>query len=152
MGWSLTHTYWIKIQEGYLRSKQSQTHTRPPSPGFQCQEGKSPQLLAAKSSRDWVSGRNLWSPKQFLLQNSHMDSPTQITPFELQNWGNSLKGTSGIKGETGMPGIEMTRGHCPFSKVSPHGAGKMVPYLRFHRWLTTFDPPWRCPDSTPPNI
>ena len=37
---------WIKIQEGYLRSKDFQTHISPPSPGFQCQENKSSQLLA----------------------------------------------------------------------------------------------------------
>ena len=27
--------------EGYLGSEESQPHTRPPSPGFQCQEDKS---------------------------------------------------------------------------------------------------------------
>ena len=33
---------WIKIWEGYLGSEESQPHTRPPSPGFQCQEDKPP--------------------------------------------------------------------------------------------------------------
>ena len=37
---------------GHLRSEESQTHTKPLSPAFQCQEDKSPQLLAAKTSRD----------------------------------------------------------------------------------------------------
>ena len=41
---------WIKIWEGYFRSKESQTHTKAPSPGFQCQEDKPPQLLGAKTS------------------------------------------------------------------------------------------------------
>ena len=41
-----------KNQEGSLRSKRSQ------NPGFQCQEDKSPQLLAAKTSGRWGSGRN----------------------------------------------------------------------------------------------
>ena len=36
-----------KTQEGYLRSKDSQPHTGLPSPEFQCQEDKSPQLLVA---------------------------------------------------------------------------------------------------------
>ena len=40
-----------KVWEGYLGSKESQPHTRPTSPGFQGQEDKSPQLLAAKPSR-----------------------------------------------------------------------------------------------------
>ena len=44
---------------------------------FHCQEGKSPQLLAAKTSEDLVSGRNFWSPKLFVLKNPHTDSPTQ---------------------------------------------------------------------------
>ena len=33
---------WVKVEEGYLRSKESQTHFRPPIPPFQCQEGKFP--------------------------------------------------------------------------------------------------------------
>ena len=33
MGWSHTHMWQIKIQEGYLRSKESQAHTRPPAQG-----------------------------------------------------------------------------------------------------------------------
>ena len=52
-----------------------------PSLGFQGQEDKSPQLLAAKTSRDSVSGRNYWIPKQFLLKNPHTDSPTQTHSF-----------------------------------------------------------------------
>ena len=47
--WFLTRMWWIKIWKGYLRSEESQPHTRPPSPGFQCQEDKSAQLLAAKN-------------------------------------------------------------------------------------------------------
>ena len=49
-GWSHTHMWWIKIQEGYLGSEESQTRTSPLSPGFQYQVDKSPQLLAAKTS------------------------------------------------------------------------------------------------------
>ena len=52
MGWSHTHVWWIKIWEGYRRSKESQPHIRSPRPGFQHQEDKSPQLLSAKTSRD----------------------------------------------------------------------------------------------------
>ena len=42
----------IKIGKEYLGSKESQTYIRSPSPGFQCQEDKSPKLLAVKTSRD----------------------------------------------------------------------------------------------------
>ena len=48
----LTHVWCIKIQKGYLGSEESQPHTGPYSPGFQSQEDKSPQLLAAKTSKD----------------------------------------------------------------------------------------------------
>ena len=41
-----------KNLEGYLRSKESQPHTRTPSPGLQCQDDKFLQLLAAKPSKD----------------------------------------------------------------------------------------------------
>ena len=50
--WAGPTPTWIKIWEGHHGSGKSQTHTRRPSPGFQCQEDKSPQLLAAKTSRD----------------------------------------------------------------------------------------------------
>ena len=42
----------IKIWEASLGSEESQPHIRPFSPVFQCQEDKSPQLLAAKPSGD----------------------------------------------------------------------------------------------------
>ena len=43
---------WIKIWEGYLGSVEPLTHTRSHSLGFQCQEDKSSQLLAMKTSGD----------------------------------------------------------------------------------------------------
>ena len=82
---------WIKIWEGYLGSKEPQTHTRCPSPGLQCQEDKSPQLLAvviqsveeaagAPGSSSW--GTHTWT---------HL---LRLTHYELQHWGDNLKGTS----------------------------------------------------------
>ena len=50
MEWAGPTPTWTKIQEGYLGSEESQTHIRIPSPGFQCQEDKSPQ--AVKNSGD----------------------------------------------------------------------------------------------------
>ena len=49
MSWS--HSHWIKIWEGYLRSEESQPHTKPPNPGFQSQEDKSPQFWLQKPVR-----------------------------------------------------------------------------------------------------
>ena len=65
----------INIQEGYLWIEETQTHIMSPSPWSQCQEDKSLQLLAAKTTGDWVSGGGCWSPKQFLLGTPHRDSP-----------------------------------------------------------------------------
>ena len=56
----------------------SGAHTSPHNPRFQCQEGKSPQLLAVKTSGDWVDRGDCWSPKQFLLGNPLMNSRMQI--------------------------------------------------------------------------
>ena len=41
-GCSHTHMWWVKIWEGYLVSEGFHLHTRSLSPGFQCQEDKSP--------------------------------------------------------------------------------------------------------------
>ena len=41
----------ILAAEVPLKKEGSQLHTRPPSPGFQCQKEKSPYLLAVKISR-----------------------------------------------------------------------------------------------------
>ena len=60
-----------------------------------------------------------------------------------------MKGTSGTQGETEVPGIKVSRGHCPFSKPSSHRAGKLMPYLRLPTtWLTLTclgDPQRLCP-------
>ena len=51
-----------------------------PTPGSPAQgynARKFLQLLATKIRQDWFSGRNCWSPKQFLLKNANTDSPTQ---------------------------------------------------------------------------
>ena len=71
-------------------------HQAPPSPGFQCQEDKSPQLLAAKASRDWVSGRNCWSPKKFLLKTHTWTHLLRLTFSGLRCLGGSSRGTSGM--------------------------------------------------------
>ena len=54
---------WIKIREGISGTRNPRPTPGTASPGFQCQEDKSPQLLAAKTSRDLVDGRNCWSLK-----------------------------------------------------------------------------------------
>ena len=87
--------WWIKIWEGYLGSEESQTNTRPQSPGFQCQEDKSPnfwlqkpvgiesveEAAGALSSSSWET--HTWT---YLLR---------LAPSELQHQGGSLQGSRG---------------------------------------------------------
>ena len=107
---------------------------------------------AAKNIRDWVGGRNYWSSKQFPLKNPYTDL-LRLTPSEIQHWGSSLKGTSGIQRRSEVSGIKASAG----GQLSPrqkggqrplslfwtfppqsHRAGRMVPYLRLHQ------PGWHC--------
>ena len=90
-----------------------------PKPKAPVPEGKS-SILAAKNSGDWVCGRNCWSSKWSLLKTPQTDSHLLgLTPSEFQHRGSSLKGTSGIEGETEVSGIKASWGHCPLSKPSP---------------------------------
>ena len=133
MGWSHIHVWWIKIQEGYRGSEESQPHTRPPSPGSQCQEEKSPNFWLQKpAGTEAVDDRNFWSPKQFPLKNPHTDL-LRLMPSELQWWGSKWKGIRDVQGGTEVSGIKASRGHGPFSKPSTHTAGKLVPYQRLHQ-------------------
>ena len=108
MDWSHIHVWWIKFQEGYLGNEEPQPHTRhpppAPSPGFQCQEDKSPLLLAENTSGNLVGGRNIESQAAPLKELPHR--LTETTPSELQHWVSSLKGTSGIQGGTEVFGIK----------------------------------------------
>ena len=83
-----------KNWEGYHRSEGSQPHTGPPSPGFQCQEDKSPQLLAVKTSGGLGSGRN-WDSQAAPLKGSERTQDLhRLTPSGLQHQSSSWKGTS----------------------------------------------------------
>ena len=111
-----------KFRKDILGARSHSPTPGPPPLRFQCQEDKSPQLLATKPSRYWVSGRNFWSPKQFLLKNPHMDL-LRLIPFELLHQGSSLKGTSGIRGVIEVSGMkERAGGH-----LSPRQQGRQWP-------------------------
>ena len=49
----------------------------PPAQGSNARKISPHNFWMQKNSGDWVSRRHFWSPKQFLLKNPHMDSPTQ---------------------------------------------------------------------------
>ena len=96
MDWASSTPTWIEIWEGYLRSKESQTYTRPPGPGFQCQEDNSPQLLAAK-----IMGIESVEEADGAISSYSWGTHTQthllrLTPSKFQHQGDSFKGTGGI--------------------------------------------------------
>ena len=92
-----------KNWEGYLGSEESWPHTRPPSPGSQCQEEKSPNFWLQKpAGTEAVEDRNFWSPKQFPLKNPHTDL-LRLMPSELQWWGSKWKGIRDVQGGTELP-------------------------------------------------
>ena len=121
MCWSLTHMWWIKICEGYLRSEESQPHTKPPT-----------QDSCARK----VSPHNLWmqNPSGIELVEETSGAPgsslkthkwthlLRVTTSELQHKRGSLEGTSGILGEAEVSCIGTSKNHCPFSEPSPHRA------------------------------
>ncbi|KAF6095163.1 hypothetical protein HJG60_012130 [Phyllostomus discolor] len=127
MGWSLTPLWWMTIQEGCLRSEEPQT---PPPPGQgSSARKKSPHNFWLQKPAGIELVEEAAGPHRCLVKNPHM---LRLTLSELQHWGSSLKGTSGVQGENEVSGIKVTRGSCPFFKPSPHRASKCVPYLRLH--------------------
>ena len=54
------------------------------------------------------------------LVTQHLGEEARLLPFTLQ-------------GETEMSCIKESRGHYPFTKPSPHRAGKLMPYLKLHQ-------------------
>ena len=99
---------------------------------------------------------NLLEPQVVPLKEStHKLTYSVSTPSELQHRSSSLKSSHGIWGETEVSGIKASRGHCPFSKPSPH---RLLESQIWHQlaisetpstWLILFGPPWRSPETLP---
>ena len=67
MGWSQIHMWRVKIQEVYVESEEPQPHTRPPSPGFLCQE-ISPHNSGCKNQQGVNCWKKLLEPQAFPLK------------------------------------------------------------------------------------
>ena len=116
-----------KIWNRYLRSEESQPHTRHPSPGFQCQEDKSPQLLATKTNPEIESMEETsGAPSSSSYRTHTWTHLLRLTPSKLQCGGSILEGTSGILGETEGSDIEVNRSHCLFSRPPTHRATELA--------------------------
>ena len=164
-GGSHTHIWWIKVWEEYLGSKGTQPHTRPPSPGYQCQEEKPPELLAVKTSGIEVGGKQLLDslavpltgPKVNLLRHIPLSSSTTgvaawKAPVAYREEMKYLSSGQDL-GDSSLPDRKVGRGHCCFFEPSPHRATQ--PAGRDHiwdsiTWLTLFAPS-RCLSKTPPH-
>ena len=92
--WKLGGISWL--QRSPLKSEGSQPHSRPPSPGFQFQNEKSPELLAIKINGDWGWG----SQRVARVPDSSSYKAwawTYLDSLPL-SWGSSLKGIRDIWG------------------------------------------------------
>ena len=92
-----------------------------------------PTTSSCKNQQGLSWWKKLLEPQAVPLKEHTQAHLLRFTLSELQHQGSSLKGTSGIQGETEVSGIKASRGHCPFSKFSLHGAGRWMPYLRLHQ-------------------
>ena len=75
---------------------------------------------------------------QFLLRNPHMDL-LRLPPYELQHWGSSLKGTSGMQEGTEMSGIKARAGRQLFLRQNE--SEFVIGFFKRNRlWLQKFLP------------
>ena len=137
-----------KNWEGYPGSKRSQPHTRPSSPGFQCQEDP----ITSGCKNQWglrMRKTNFLSPRQFLLKGLYTDL-FRLIPSEpalrqqlerhRRHWaGAEVYGirarTRGVVwgGGGGFSQIEvLAEATVPFLSP-PHRAGRQAAYLRLHQ-------------------
>ena len=144
-------------------SEESQPHTRTSSPGFQCQEDKSPQLLAAKTSRDGLSGRNFWSTKQAVPLKEPTHGLTYSDPHPLSSstkvagWKAPVAYREELKclasrrelGNSFLPDKRADGGLLSPPPTEPQsrqvGALSETPSTQ----LTLSTPPWRSPGALP---
>ena len=96
---------WIKIREGYLRTRSPRPTPGPLSSGFQCQEDKSPQFLVAKPVGTESVEEAAGALNSFSWGTHTRTHLLRLTPSGLQYLGGSMKGTSCIQGDIEVSGI-----------------------------------------------
>ena len=94
----------------------------PPSLGFQCQEDNF--WLQKPMEIEFVEETTRFPSS--LLNGPHMDL-LRLAHSELQHWGSSLKGTSGIQGGTEVSGVKVGAG----GELSPRQKGGQRPLSLF---------------------
>ena len=130
MGWSLILMWWIQIQEGYLRRKDSRLHKPPNRPGFQCQEVST--TSGCKTQWRLSQWKKLLDPQAVPLKElTHGLTYKDVLSLSSSTVVAAWKTPVCIQGETEVSGMKASRGHCPFSLS--HRASKLVPYLRLHQ-------------------
>ena len=148
MGWSLTHVWWIKIREGYLRSKE-------PSPITDCP--------AQGSSARKISPHNFWLQKSAGFESVEETSGDQAVPLKEP----THEPTHGLTYSAQVPWWQL-EGQWWHSgrdwSVWHHGEQRPLPLfwalpLQSQQagaisetpstWLTLSDPSWRSPEPLP---
>ena len=160
----------FQLQRSLPMIKGYQTHTGIPSPGFQCQEGKSPLSDYKKQQELWLSEMRAQKSPAFLLKVPHMNLlAVRLICSVLHLWGSKtsrdvLGGTelSGLRVRAGGLAFFQTekekreskelkpysknyngRGHCSFVEPSPTQPGDRggATSESSSTWLTPFSPP-----------
>ena len=100
MKWAGPKPTWIKIREGYLQSKESQTHTRPPGQDSSARKISLYNFWLQKPEGIESVEEAAGAPSSSSERTHTWTHLLRFAPSELQHQGGSLKGTSGIQGET----------------------------------------------------
>lgn len=140
---------WIKIQRAILGAKGPRPTPRAP----------------AQDSRIRKNPYNFWLQKPAGIESveetaraptsSSWRTHTQthlLSPSELQHQGSSLKGTVVYREKLKCLQSRQAEAIVPLLKPPPHGASKLMPYLRLHQLLNTLTHTEIPKDSASSNI
>ena len=133
MGWFHIYMRWIKIQEGYLGVRSPSPTPGPPAQGSRDRKVHFHNFWLRKAAGIELVEETSGAQTVPLKEPTHEVIYSDSLPLSSSTGVSSLKGTRDIQEETEVSAIKMSRGHCPFSKPSPHRASKLVPYLRPHQ-------------------
>ena len=83
----------------------------------------SPHNFCCTDQQGLSQWNKLLEPQEVPLKKTHTWTDLlRLTPSGLRHRRGGLRGTSGMLGEAEGSGIKVSRGHCPFSRLSTHRA------------------------------
>ena len=135
--------WWIKIQEGYLRSKESQPHTQ--AQGSNARKIDPYNFWLWKPAGIELVKETAGAPKQFLLKNPHMGSDS--VPLSFSTGVAAWKAPVVYREELKYLASRWAEAIVPFLKLHPQSQQAGAISENPSTWLTVFDQPWRFPET-----